>query len=200
MVRRKLPWVQWILLALLLLPSPSVLFSQPGVSADESEIKKLLSDLSEHSIKPSSVLDPSLNQERRDKNLAYFTDSYQLRVVPTAPFWIKADGSADVSVRVEFKNATTELSADSTARFIKRNGVWYYADFDFLGFPPVLILTMVIGFTVAVSYATTVLVLRWRLVRHGRLSWSNRVKLFIPIFWPRLFSRGDEAKLNELKA
>ena len=103
-------------------------------------------------------------------------------------------------MRVEFKNATTEMSADSTARFVKRNGVWYYADFDFLGFPAVILVTLLICGTAGVAYATIVLVLRWRLVRQGRLSWSNRVKLFIPIFWPRLFGKGDEAKLNELKA
>src|ERR1700758_3431644 len=114
MLRRKLPGAYCMAVTLLLLSSLSVLFSQSGVPADESEMKKLLSDLSEHSIKRADALDPSLNQENRQKALAYFTDSYQLRVVPTAPMWIKADGSASIPVRVEFKNPTTELSADST--------------------------------------------------------------------------------------
>ena len=188
MLRRKLPGAYCMAVTLLLLPSLSFLLSQSAASADENEMKKLLSDHSEQSIKPSDALDPSLNQENRQKTLAYFTDSYQLSVVPTAPIWIKADGSASIPVRVEFKNPTTELSADSTARFVKRNGVWYYADFDFLGIPPVLILTMVICGGAVVGYATTVLILRWRLARRGMLTWGNRVRLFFPFFGLSFFA------------
>lgn len=187
MSKRKLPRVKRVALALLLLPSLSVVSQQFVVSVDETQIQELLNALSDHAVKPSDALDPLLNQERREKALPYFNDPCQLRVTPTGPIEIKANGSAAVPVRVEFKNATTEMSADSTARFIKRSGVWYYADFDFLGFPAVLVVTMVICGSAGVGYATTVLVLRWRLARRGMLTWGNRVKLFFPIFWPRLF-------------
>ena len=193
MSRRKLLQATRIAVALLLLPSLSVLSPQSVVSADEGQVQKLLSALSDHAIKPSDALDPLLNQERREKALAYLNDPYQLRVTPTGPIEIKANGSAAVPVKVDFKNATTEMSADSTARFINRNGVWYYADFDFLGFPAVILVTLIICGSVGVGYATTVLVLRWRLARRGMLTWGNRVKLFFPIFWPRLFGGKHEA-------
>lgn len=187
MLTRKLARARWIAITLLLVALVSVLYPQSGVSVDEIQIQKLLSDISDRAIKPNDVLDPSLGQDRRERALAYLTDPYQLHLTPTGPIQIQANVSAAVPVKVDFKNATTEMSADSTARFIKRNGVWYYADFDFLGFPTVILVTLLICGSVGVGYATTVLVLRWRLARQGMLTWGNRVKLFIPIFWPRLF-------------
>src|SRR5436190_20656836 len=82
-------------LALLLLFSVSVLSAQSDSSADKSQISKLLTGLSDHSVKPSDVLDPSMNAKERATNLGYFDDpSYELSVVQVGAIDIKPDGSA----------------------------------------------------------------------------------------------------------
>jgi hypothetical protein len=174
----------------LLLLSASALAAQSEASSDNSQIANLLTGLSNHSVRPSDVLDPSLSPEKRESNLAYFDDpSYQLSFVAVGPVQINADGSAAAPVRVQFKNRNTEMSAQSTVEFVKRNQVWYFADFSFVGFPGVIVALIIIGALIAVSYTSGVLLLRRRLLRQGRLDWGNRVKIFIPVFWPALFSK-----------
>jgi hypothetical protein len=178
-------------LVLLLLLSANVLSAQSDSSADKSRISKLLAGLSDHSIKPADVLDPSLNPEKRTSSLGYFDDpSYQLSLVPTGDIKINADGSAAVPVKVQFKNENKEVSTQSTAEFVKRNQVWYFANFSFVAFPTVIIAVIVGGALVGISYASGVLLLRRKLLRQGKLDWGNRAKIFIPIFWPNLFSKG----------
>ena len=105
------------------------------------------------------------------------------------PIQINADGTAGVSIKVQFKNANKEMSAQSTAEFVKRDQIWYFANFSFLAFPTVIIVMIIGGVLVGTSYASGVLLLRRKLVRQGRLNWSEKVKIFIPIFWPSLFSK-----------
>jgi hypothetical protein len=178
------------LFALLLLLSVNVLSAQSDLSADKSQISKLLTGLSDHSVKPSDVLDPSMNAKERATNLGFFDDpSYQLSLVPVGAIDIKPNGSAVVPVKVSFKTANKEMAAQSTAEFVKRDQGWYFASFSFVAFPTVIIAVIVVGVLVGISYATGVLLLRRKLLRQGKLDWGNRAKIFIPIFWPRLFSQ-----------
>ena len=181
-------WARWAAL-MILLPLPSILSARSNTPADNSQITKLLTGLCDHSVKPSDALDPSLTHELRDNSLAYFTDpSYQLSLVPVGPIQINEDGSATVSVKVEFKDTNKEMSTQTTAQFVKRNEVWYFANFSFLAFPTVIVVVIIICGFVGVLYAVGVLIVRGRLVRQGRLELANRVKVFIPVFWPSLFN------------
>jgi hypothetical protein len=167
-----------------------VLCAQSDFSADKNQITKLMSGLSDHSIKVADVLDPSMSTRERTASLGYFGDStYQLSLVPVGAIEINADGSATVPVAVRFKTATKELATQSTASFVKRDGIWYFANFGFVGVPAVLIVVAACGALVGISYASGVLLLRRKLLRAGKLDLANRAKLFIPIFWPSLFSR-----------
>jgi hypothetical protein len=86
-------------------------------------------------------------------------------------------------------NLTSELDDSGVdIRFIGRGGVWYFADFGFLGWDLISIVQFVGGLLIAISFATGVLILRRRLSKQGRLNGANLIKIFIPIFWPKLFS------------
>ncbi len=85
---------------ILLLLSANVLRAQSDSSGDKGQISELLIGLSDHSIKPTDVLDPSLNPRERAGSLRYFDDpSYQLSLVPVGDIQINADGSAAVPVK-----------------------------------------------------------------------------------------------------
>jgi hypothetical protein len=189
-MRRGLGATGGVLIVLLLL-SANVLTAQSDFAADKGQISKLLTGLSDHSIKPADVLDPSLNPKERTSSLRYFDDpSYQLSLLPVGDIQINADGSAAVPVKVQFKNENKELSVRSTAEFVKRNQVWYFANFSFVAFPTVIIVVIVVGALIGVSYASGVLLLRRKLLRQGKLDWANRTKIFIPVFWPSLYRNG----------
>jgi len=172
----------------LLLLSIKIVSGQSDTSSDENQISKLLTGLCDHTVKASDALDPSLSPALRKSNLEYFTDSYDLSLVPIGPIRVSSDWSATVPIKVEFRNANRELAVQSTALFVKRNKTWYYANFDFLRFPGVLIVLIVICGLVSLLYASGVLLLRWRLLQQGEWDWSNRIKIFIPIFWPSLLN------------
>lgn len=176
---------------LILLLSSANVFSAQSDSADKREISKLLTGLSDHSIKPADVLDPSLNPKQRATSLGYFNDpSYQLSLIPVGAIEVNADGSAMAPVKVSFKTENKEVAAQSTVEFVKRNQTWYFANFSFLALPTVIIAVIVVGVVVGVSYATGVLLLRRKLLGQGKLDWANRTKILIPLFWPNLFRNG----------
>jgi len=175
----------WALISLLFLAL--LVSGQPDPSVVNGQITSLLIGLANHSVKPSDVLDPSLSQEQRQKNLDYFSGSYELTLVVAGPIQINADATASAPVKVDFKNANTQVSTQSTAQFVKRNGVWYFANFSFVSFPAIIVVVIIICVIVGISYATGVLVLRARLRRQGKLDRANEVKIFIPVFWPALF-------------
>lgn len=167
-------------------------FSMQGLAeqSDADQILNLMSSLSNHSKLPSEVLDPQVKGADRDKNLGQFSSSpYELSVVPTAgPPAISGD-SASLPVRVHYKAEDgNSLDVSSTAQFVRRDGRWYFANFDFMKWPAFLIVILVLGILVGVGYASIVLVLRARLARQGNLG-ANAVKMFIPFFWPSLFAK-----------
>ena len=115
-----------------------------------------------------------------------------LTLIPAGPIQINADSSAAVPAKVEFKNVNKQMSAQSTAEFVKRNQVWYFANFSFVAFPTVIIAVIVVGALAGISNASGVLLLRRRLLRQGKLDWSNRAKIFaLALFGPNLFSKSS---------
>jgi hypothetical protein len=156
--------------------------------SDADQIISLMAGLSDHSKVPTDVLDPSLSPSDRDKNLKRFGAlHYELSLVPTESVQAITGDSASVPIRVHFNAVNgNQLDTNATAQFVRRNGTWYFSNFDFMGWPTSLIGSLVLGVLVAIAYAATVLILRSRLVKQGPLG-INIVKMFIPFFWPDLF-------------
>lgn len=158
--------------------------------SDADQIISLMTALSDHSKPPADALDPNLYPSTRNKNLQHFSaPHYELNIVPTEGVQAITGDSASVPVRVHFDSHDgNSLDASATAQFIKRNGTWYFANFDFMRWPIFLVVVLVVCILIGIGYAAMVLVLRSKLVREGRLG-MNGVKMFIPFFWPSLFRR-----------
>jgi hypothetical protein len=158
------------------------------VTSDADQIAGLMANLSEHSKTPTAVLDPTLNPSDCQKNLGHFSASqYELSIVPTEGIPTAIGDSVSVPVRVHYRSEDgNSLDTSATAQFIRRNGIWYFSNFDFMKWPAILIIVLMVGILVGVSYAATVLILGSRLLKQGPLG-INRVKMFVPLFWPALF-------------
>lgn len=164
-------------------------YAQAPVSgSDADQIAGLIARLCDHSKSPSDALDPSLNAAERDKNLRRLSaPRFELSLVPTDGIPKFAGDSVSVPVRVHFDAKDgNSLDVSATATFVKRNGTWYFSNFDFLSWPAFLILVLVVGVLVGIGYAVTVIVLMLKLLKHGALG-LNGIRMFLPIFWPSLF-------------
>jgi hypothetical protein len=168
----------------------SLLYSRAPQNTDTNQITSLMASLSDQTKAPADVLDPELNSADRATNLKRFgSANYQLNLVPTERVYHITAGSAVIPVHVLFKSADgSELERDATITFVKRKGIWYFANFDFLRWPTFLIVILFACLLVGVGYAVTVLVLRNRLIKRGPLG-TDILKIFIPFFWPDLFRR-----------
>jgi hypothetical protein len=77
------------------------------------------------------------------------------------------------------------FEAETTVRFVRRNGRWFYRDYAFLGWSASLIGVAVVGALTGAAYAAVVISL---LVKRDRLRSRNwAIKIFIPPYWPSLF-------------
>lgn len=139
-------------------------------SEDRKEMMALLERLSDHLIKPSDALDPSLDEKQREQSLSYFsTLNYQLSLQPTGEIVSEGSDSATVPVRVELRAENRGLQANGSVSFVKRSGIWYLANYDFLSTPPIIIVVIVISVAIGIAYSSTILVLVRRLLRSGEL-------------------------------
>jgi len=155
---------------------------------DKMEILSLLEALSAKSIKPADALDPSLGEQQRKQALTYFsTFEYELNLQPVGEVVLDGPDSAKVPVNVRFITKNREIEAKSSASFVRRSGRWYLANYDFLSFPPVLIVVTIVSSVVGIAYAPVVVLLWRKLVRSGKLGIASGAKIFIPIYWPGLF-------------
>lgn len=160
----------------------------PTSSGDVDQINNLMRSLSDHSKSPSEVLDPQLSASDRQANIKHFSaPHYELSLVPTGGIPVSPGGSASVPIRVHFDAKDgNSLDTSGTAQFVKRGDTWYFANFDFMSWTAFLIILLVLGVFVGISYAATILVLGSKLLKQGPLG-SNGVKMFFPFFWPSLF-------------
>jgi hypothetical protein len=157
--------------------------------SDADQIIDLMSALSSHSKTPVDVLDPTLNPAEREKNLGHFSSSrYELNLVPTDALPIITGDAASIPIQVHYKAEDgNSLDSSATAEFVRRNGVWYFSNFGFMGWPALLLVVLFAGVSVGIGYAATVLVLRTRLAKQRKVGPSSMAKMFIPFFWPSLF-------------
>jgi hypothetical protein len=165
------------------------LFAQaPTSKSDTDQITGLMADLSNHSKAPADVLDPNLSGSDRSMNLRRFSATpYELSIVPNGGTPAITGDLASVPVRVHYKAEDgNSLDASATAQFVRRNGSWYFASFDFMKWPAFLIVVLIVCILIGVGYAVVVLVLWSRLRKHGLLG-ANAIKMFIPLFWSSLF-------------
>ena len=165
-----------------------LLAAQAPSKSDTDQITALMASLSDHAKMPADVLDPALSGPERDRNLGYFSPTrYELSIVirDGAPTII--DDSASVPVRVHYTAEDgNSLDTSATARFVRRNGTWYFASFDFMKWPAFLVVVLVVCILVGIGYAATVLVL-WNRLTKRELLGVNAIKMFLPFFWPSLF-------------
>lgn len=168
-----------------------------SASIDEAAIQALIASLEAHRATPAASLDPGLDQERRHKSLAAFEDKlYQVSFYERSPLVFADENHASMDTRVHFRDGHSEATMTTTLKFVRRDGHWYFANYEFLGFPAVLIAVVVVAAAVGISFAVMVLVLRARLRRTGRLDISRRMLVFVPLAWPALWKEsqsGDHA-------
>ncbi|MGA7317479.1 MAG: hypothetical protein WBX22_26315 [Silvibacterium sp.] len=166
-------------------------FSQaPASTTDTDQINALMANLSSHAKTPADALDPEVQGDLRGKNLGHFSaQPYDLSVTPNSSAMVVSGATASVPVRIHYKAEDgNSLDASATAQFVKRDGVWYFANYDFMKWPVVLIVVLLICVSVGIAYAATVLVL-WSRLAKQRTRDGSVVKIFIPLFWPSLFRR-----------
>lgn len=162
----------------------------PVSKNDADQIASLLESLSDHSRSPADVLDPNLSPSDHEKNLHRFsTPHYELSLVPRGGLPAIVGESASLPVRVHFTAGNgNSLDANATAQFVKRNGIWYFSNFDFMAWPDFLVAALVFGVLVGIGYAVIVLTLASRLLNERRLG-TDWILVFLPFFWPALFRK-----------
>ncbi len=162
---------------------------------DADQINGLMASLSNRSKALADFLDPTITGAKREKNLRHFSATpFELTLVPNGAPLISGD-TASVPVRIHYKaEDDNSLDTNATAQFVKRNGAWYFANYDFMKWPVVLIVVLVVGASIGIAYAAIVLVLYSRVVKQGPFG-ANTVKMFIPFFWPSLFRRARLCKV-----
>lgn len=171
-----------------LLSVAAYLSAQTQAPNDANQIGSLVSGLCDHSRAVADALDPNLSSSDRAKNLSRFSDPhFELTLQTEGPTAITG-GSASLPVWVHFKTEHFGLETSATLHFVKRNDTWYFANFDFLSIPTVLLLVGAVFIHLSVGYAGTVLTLWWKLSRQDQLSLADS-KVLIPFFWPSLFRR-----------
>jgi hypothetical protein len=159
-----------------------------SVSSDEAAIQALIGSLEKHRAAPTDLLDPDLERERRQKSLAEFEDKlYQVSFYERSPLVFADRSHASMDTGVHFKDGHSEADMTTTIQFIRRDGRWYFASYEFMDAPPILIAVIVVAAAVGIGFATMVLVLRARLRRAGKLDWKRQVVVFIPFAWSTLW-------------
>ena len=155
---------------------------------DGAAIETLVVSLEDHRAAPTELLDPDLDHERRQKSLGDFEDKlYQVSFYERSPVMFADRDHASMDARVHFKNSHSEADMATTIQFVRRDGRWYFASFEFLDFPPILIAVVVAAAAVGIGFAAMVLLLRARLRRAGRLDLKRQFAVFIPFAWPTLW-------------
>jgi len=166
----------------------TTLVGQIRTAADKQRIMALIRNLSNHANDPSALLDPQIVGEKRANALKYIGDKpFELSITPTKDIENRPDGTAVLPARVRFKNPTDELDSDAELHFVRRGDNWYFANFDFLGWPAILIVVVIVMPLLGLFYAVGTLVVLNRLRNDGRLWGANLLKVFIPAYWPSLY-------------
>ena len=161
-------------------------FAQGIADQDQREIEHLIIRLCSHEVAPEEVLDPE--SKTRSEWLSRLSDpNYRLSLIKSGNLTLLSSDRAEMPVRVHFADVERALESTATAKFVKRNGTWYFETFDFLETPTVLITVIVGSVLIGILYAGCVLLLFFRLQRRGQLDVPNRVRLFLPFLWPKLF-------------
>jgi len=157
------------LVLLLLAVAASIrLSAQPSV-ADDQQISAIIGRLVAHE-NPQLLLDPKVTGEKRFEELSHFRSYYTIGLWPESEAKVSGK-TATVPARLDFKsssgNSSEEIGHDVHLNFIKRDGQWYFADYDFLN----LTAWEIIMFGAAIFLATAWMggtVLKWRSLREHR--------------------------------
>ena len=167
--------------------------SAPG--NDRGQINSLLARISNQSISLGDALDPNLSPSQRTQEIKRFGSShYELEITATGQISPSDTNSASLPVRVHYKaDDGNALDVDSKASFVKRNGTWYFANFDFMVWSPFLVIVTLLFGLVGVGYAVMVLFLRYRLRKRG-IKGLKGLRALIPMLWPSILSELRETR------
>jgi hypothetical protein len=183
---------QWVNRTMLGLVAVAMFVSAqtPASKSDADQIASLMAGLSDHTRTPADVLDPNLSPSDREKNLHRLTaPHYELSIVPTEGIPAITGEFASVHVRVHFNAGNgNSLDASATAQFVKRNGAWYFSNFDFMAWPAFLVIALAVCVLVGIGYAVVVLILARRVLKQQQLG-TDWILMFFPFFWPALFRK-----------
>jgi hypothetical protein len=162
------------------------------------DIAELVRSLEEHSQTPDQLLDPAVSGDARKKSLSYLNDRfYRISFYDKSAVVLDSDRTrASQDTRVHFEDGRTKADLPVTLKFVKHHGKWYFATYEFLGWPATLIVIVVVFAAIGIAYAATVLVLKHRLTRAGKWDLTTFLLAFIPLAWPHLWresSRSDQA-------
>lgn len=153
-------------------------------------IRDLLDRVSKGGTAPASALDPLLGDEARKADSKRFAaEGYELRIQPTGAPSLSDENHATAPVEVHWddhRGNSVDVS-DSTAHLVRRDGVWYFASYDFLAWPGYLVALLVLGCSVGVGYAAVVLVLYRKIVVSSDA--ASIALVWIPFYWPSLFRK-----------
>jgi hypothetical protein len=158
--------------------------------SDAERIVGLMAALSDHSITPADALDPNLSPSNRNKNLHRLNaPHYELSIIPTGSIHAITGEFATVPVKVHFNGEDgNSLDVSATAQFVRRDGTWYFSNFDFMAWTNFLIIVLAACVFVGIGYAVMVVALIRKFLRQGQLG-VNGIRIFIPFFWPALFGQ-----------
>jgi hypothetical protein len=157
-------------------------------SKDAEAISRLAAALADHSVSPSAALDPALRTAQRTEALSILQDpGYELSLVPTRSVEVSPNGTAEMPVRVHFKTADSESEMWATVHFVRRDGAWYFADYNFLVMPIWLYITAIGLLVIALAWSAVAVWLYYRVSRTGQMSVANNFKCCVPIFWPEIY-------------
>jgi hypothetical protein len=163
-------------------------YAQDNTLVRREEIDALIGTLASHSANPVDLLDPGITGIERVNRVSVFAKlDYEFRFQPSGDLKINGD-IVSLPGRMYFKNPQKQISVTTELNFVRREGRWYFADYDFAIFPVWAIALMALGCSISIGYAVGILILRARLDRLGIL-WqgTNWIKIFLPFLWPTMF-------------
>jgi hypothetical protein len=166
-----------------------------AAQTDAAEIHDRITALEQHSSDPAQLLDPQLQGPEREKSLSYLSDkSYKIVFNELSEPTFPDREHAIVGGRMQFKDAHNDSDMPVDLRFVKRQGRWYFASYEFLGWPAWFVIYLILGSSVGIGFASGVLVLRGRLLRSQQWNAKTEAMCFVPVFWPALWKQTADSR------
>jgi hypothetical protein len=114
--------------------SPCTTICQSRDESDQQQIQALIEKLVSHE-PVQGLLDPLMPVSEREKQTRPFAISYDITLVPEGPIQVSGT-TAKAPMRLTFENSSAtsheQMEESIHLDLVKRNGQWYFANYDFL--------------------------------------------------------------------